>query len=121
MMCPLCNSPITSVPAGISKRTGKPYTAFQVCSNPDCKFKPVDEQGTVKEIKNSALPQKPLITKTAEDPYLEAKAENTQLLNRGNIMAATIRAFGEIGKQLGMLNPDDIITAYNRFIQAVEK
>jgi hypothetical protein len=40
MLCPACGSEIKEVPAGISKKTGKPYDAFQVCSNKLCGWKP---------------------------------------------------------------------------------
>ena len=36
--CPYCNSSVTRIPAGISKRTGKPYGEFWACENRDCKF-----------------------------------------------------------------------------------
>ena len=38
--CPKCQSPIKTVPAGVSKRTGQPYNAFQACSNRDCDTNP---------------------------------------------------------------------------------
>ena len=31
--CENCGSPTRTIKAGISKRTGKPYTAFQVCDS----------------------------------------------------------------------------------------
>ncbi|MEK6878984.1 MAG: hypothetical protein AABY22_05220 [Nanoarchaeota archaeon] len=40
--CPDCQAKIKTVPAGISKRTGKSYDEFQVCSN--CEWKPPREQ-----------------------------------------------------------------------------
>lgn len=40
MTCPQCGSPIKTVPAGVSKKTGKAYQAFQACSNRDCTWKP---------------------------------------------------------------------------------
>jgi hypothetical protein len=36
--CPNCDSPIRHVPAGISKKTGKPYEEFWSCDNRDCNF-----------------------------------------------------------------------------------
>ena len=36
--CPKCGSSIKLVPAGVSKRTGKPYNAFYACSNRDCDY-----------------------------------------------------------------------------------
>lgn len=36
--CPICQSPIRHIPAGISKRTNKPYDEFWACSNRDCKY-----------------------------------------------------------------------------------
>ena len=38
--CPVCQSPIKTVPAGISKKNGQPYQAFQACSNRQCTWKP---------------------------------------------------------------------------------
>ena len=40
MNCPQCNSPIKTVPAGVSKTTGRPYQSFQACSNRECSWKP---------------------------------------------------------------------------------
>lgn len=40
MNCPECQSPIKTVPAGVSKKTGKPYDSFQCCSNRECGWKP---------------------------------------------------------------------------------
>jgi len=36
--CPHCGGEIRHIPAGISKRTGKPYKEFWVCENPECSF-----------------------------------------------------------------------------------
>ena len=36
--CPRCGSPIKLVPAGISKKTGKPYNQFYACSNIKCDY-----------------------------------------------------------------------------------
>ena len=38
--CPKCFSEIRTVPAGVSKNTGRPYHAFQACSNRACDYKP---------------------------------------------------------------------------------
>jgi len=32
-ICPVCNQQKKEIPAGVSKRTGKPYNAFSVCPN----------------------------------------------------------------------------------------
>jgi len=45
MNCPICGSEIKDIPAGVSKKSGKPYSAFSICSNDECGFKPVNEQG----------------------------------------------------------------------------
>ena len=39
-ICPKCGSEFKVVPAGVSKRTGKPYQAFTVCSNKECDGRP---------------------------------------------------------------------------------
>ena len=38
--CPECGSALREIPAGVSKKTGKPYNAFVVCSNKECNYKP---------------------------------------------------------------------------------
>ena len=38
--CLVCSSPIKTVPAGFSQKTGKAYNAFQVCSNRECNWRP---------------------------------------------------------------------------------
>jgi hypothetical protein len=38
--CPVHHTPWKIVPAGISKKTGKPYEAFQACSEAGCNEKP---------------------------------------------------------------------------------
>lgn len=34
--CPKCGTPTKIVPAGISKKTGKPYSAFMSCTSMSC-------------------------------------------------------------------------------------
>lgn len=36
--CPICQSSIKLIPAGVSKRTGKPYNEFYACSNRTCDY-----------------------------------------------------------------------------------
>lgn len=38
--CPIHNAPWKTVPAGVSKKTGKPYEAFQACSIAGCDQRP---------------------------------------------------------------------------------
>ena len=65
MNCPACGSVIKEVPAGISKKTGKPYEAFQVCSNKLCEWKPTQKPGyksTLVENHRPNAPQDPVPT-----------------------------------------------------------
>lgn len=39
-LCPIHNQPWKTVPGGISKKTGKPYNAFQACPQMGCTEKP---------------------------------------------------------------------------------
>lgn len=39
-LCPIHRTPWKTVPAGTSKRTGKPYSAFQACSTAGCDQRP---------------------------------------------------------------------------------
>jgi len=36
--CPICKSEIKEIPGGVSKRTGRKYRTFWVCSNKECSF-----------------------------------------------------------------------------------
>ena len=59
--CPVCQSAIKHIPAGISRKTGKPYNEFWSCINRNCDFtwKPtqkrvakepvIDTEGTILE------------------------------------------------------------------------
>lgn len=38
--CPVHGVPWRTVPAGVSRRTGRAYAAFMVCSVPDCQERP---------------------------------------------------------------------------------
>lgn len=40
MMCPIHNCETKTIPAGVSKRTGQPYNAFEICQIKDCTWKP---------------------------------------------------------------------------------
>jgi hypothetical protein len=51
--CPKCGAPMKMVPAGISKKTGKPYNAFRSCSVMGCNGKP--DVATVQVGDNTAL------------------------------------------------------------------
>lgn len=37
MLCPTCQDEMRQVPAGVSKKTGKPYRAFFACDKQPCK------------------------------------------------------------------------------------
>ncbi len=39
-VCPIHGTPWKTVPAGVSKKTGKPYDAFQACSTQGCDQRP---------------------------------------------------------------------------------
>lgn len=38
--CPIHHKPWKTVPAGVSKKTGKPYNSFQACPERDCSERP---------------------------------------------------------------------------------
>lgn len=40
MNCPIHGVPFKTVPAGVSKSTGRPYNAFEACPERGCKEKP---------------------------------------------------------------------------------
>lgn len=42
VVCPVHRVPWRTVPAGVSKKTGRPYSAFQVCPESGCDERPTD-------------------------------------------------------------------------------
>lgn len=62
--CPSCNSPLKNIPAGVSKKTGKPYPAFQACSN-NCGWKPEKPKTYQQPNRPSPLPNDTEILKLA--------------------------------------------------------
>jgi hypothetical protein len=109
MNCPLCDGIIKTVPAGVSKRTGKPYKEFQVCSNRECGYKPTDEDGTKNVV---ASTQKP---KTNGDPYVEGKEKNTVLMCKKDLMVALINAYQTT------INDTDLKAVFNDLWSEIEK
>ena len=41
-VCPVHRVPWRTVPSGVSKKTGRPYAAFDVCPEPGCDERPPD-------------------------------------------------------------------------------
>ena|SRR3990167_9808160 len=62
--CPDCGAAIRIVPAGVSKKTGRPYNEFQVCSKcewkpqPKGKFYPANQEGVKAEYIKEAQQRK---------------------------------------------------------------
>ena len=80
--CPKCSAPMKMVPAGISKKTGKPYAAFRSCSVMGCNGKPDvptvqvgDNTALLEEIKticlriNAKLPSKTALAPDEDVPF----------------------------------------------------
>jgi len=106
--CPVCNGNIKSIPAGISKRTGKAYKAFKVCENNDCGYKPIEEDGTKNVIVESLVkPEKPVEKPIINgDSYIEGKKENNDRICRTNLMVALLTKAD---------NPDNVETLFRAF------
>ena len=109
MDCPICGNEIKTIPAGVSKKTGKPYSAFSVCSNSKCNFKP-QEEGHTREIR-STLPPKP----KNGDPYVEGKEKNNILICRKDLMVCLINTY-----QVTMGN-EDLKNLFNDLWSEIEK
>lgn len=84
MDCPACGSVIKEVPAGVSKKTGKPYKAFQVCSNNACGWKP----GANQILAESHLPSK--VPQQNGD-----REEMMKLSYKKDLMCALIAKYGD--------------------------
>lgn len=65
-LCPIHNQPFKLVPAGTSKNTGKPYSAFMACPERGCREKPAQQGGwpAVREqVAHKVAPEKAVMTK----------------------------------------------------------
>ena len=100
--CPKCNFAIKTVPAGISKRTGKPYQAFQACSNRDCNWKPLQ--------KPQAIPQRPQTTGPSQHEQVMKGLRDTYALcqNIEHQLFAIHERLEELQSTKANLNPDNI-------------
>jgi len=104
MNCEMCGSPIKEVPAGISRKTGKPYNAFKVCSNNECGFKPFEADGTKNVVVNSiSTTPKPNGTST----------EMMRLAYRKDLMCSIVNTFAPLGV-LHTAMPDIFTILWNR-------
>jgi|SRR6185369_10420658 len=63
-MCPIHSQPWRTVPAGISKTTGKPYNSFRACPVPGCQQRPPRASNPVPR----PLPQPEGQTSVLSDP-----------------------------------------------------
>lgn len=75
MGCPVHNVDWKTIPAGISKKTGKAYGAFQVCPFQDCKERPEAPLDQLEPLDAKILESK-------VDEALERDKERTRLIQR---------------------------------------
>ncbi|NQU99359.1 MAG: hypothetical protein HQ538_01355, partial [Parcubacteria group bacterium] len=73
--CPQCTALLSVIPAGTSKKTGKPYPTFQVCSA-KCGWKPPYNQPA----SDNPTPPAPLITDDVKK-YSAKKEAGMTILN----------------------------------------
>lgn len=58
MQCPTCQDEMRQIPAGVSKKTGKPYRAFWACDKQACKdAKAQNRTNTPFQTQNAPTPQ----------------------------------------------------------------
>lgn len=55
--CPVHQTPWKTIPAGISKKTGEPYLAFQVCQDASCTQRPPKKTMSAQPVGNIPAPQ----------------------------------------------------------------
>lgn len=60
MNCEIHQIPMKTVPAGVSKRTGQPYSAFLTCPEKGCSWKPQQSKPYVPPAPTYTVPTKPL-------------------------------------------------------------
>ena len=82
IICPFCQSPVREIPAGVSKRTGKPYNRFWACSNRDCSFTWRPEQKTTKPVEGNVMEE---IVGKVIDNKLAGVKESLKIINENLI------------------------------------
>lgn len=93
-LCPECGNIVKTVPAGVSKKTGKPYGSFQVCSSQECGWKPPRESGFTPA--QQAAPAHKAEGKSCSSP------EMMRLSYRKDLMIEIIKAFNAITDNQGI-------------------
>lgn len=58
MICPTCNDPMRVVPAGVSRKTGKPYRSFEACDKPACKDAKRSNYNSTSSVQTTFAPDK---------------------------------------------------------------
>src|SRR3954462_13268514 len=92
MLCEIHNCEMKTIPAGVSKKTGKPYNSFEVCQIADCKWRPPSQGGWAgvrQQVAEKVAPQKAAMTR--ED--WEAKEART---NKNILLQVAFKAAVEL-------------------------
>ena len=102
--CPVHNVPFKQVPAGVSKTTGKPYSAFMACPERGCREKPQQQGGWTavrEQVAARVAPEKAVMTKAD----WEAKDART---NSSILLQVAFKAAVEMAVSGGHIKPDQI-------------
>jgi len=102
MICDLCGAEMKLIPAGVSKKTGKPYNAFYSCN-------------TCKRAINLDTKQAPIPRKSQPDPYVEGKERNTRLMCRNDLMVELVKKWNDI------TTINDLITLFENLWEVVDR
>jgi ribosome-binding protein aMBF1 (putative translation factor) len=104
MNCELCGSEIKTIPAGVSKATGRAYASFQVCSNRGCSWKPPKTQ---KPLETASLPARTQTTTPL--PVTNDSVINATILKvAGELVCARLRTSEVVENPV-----QEIINIYN--------
>jgi hypothetical protein len=103
MNCPQCGSQLKTVPAGVSKSTGRPYPAFTVCSNRNCNWKPTQPaQGNYQPAPQQYQAPQPQYVPTRDDRIQKAFEQkqdsiawSVALNNATQIVCRMIEKYGD--------------------------
>lgn len=82
MQCPQHGVEFVLKPAGVSKRTGQPYSAFMVCPTFGCKEKPQREggwQGVRQQVAEKVAPAKAAMTREDWEKHHQHKSRDILL------------------------------------------
>ena len=112
--CPLHSTPARIIPAGVSKKTYKPYPAFEVCSTPNCNQKPPQVPLSSEEPLDNAI-----LMKQAQEAIRNAQDKDRRI-QRQHSQEMALR-FTDQALDLATLKEKDLLEKVKEYTDIFEK